>query len=115
MAKKHLILAALAGLGMLMTSCSQEEPLDTPEGDGTVTFSAKLPAQSFSRAEGDSYFSDGTKANQLKYAVYEANSTEVLFTSNNAEDPVAQYRNDDGCYFELKLKLIKGKSYDIIF
>lgn len=126
MTKKHLILAALATYGLLMTSCSQDE-MAPPEGNGVVTFKATLPGQAFSRADGEasgetpSVFGDGKKATVLKYAVYEAGEDVVIFSSENADDPQGIYQKNDWgegyiTYgFDLTLKLIKGKSYDIIF
>ena len=79
-----LAMAALGALA-LWTSCSNEEfPAPVPGGDGTVTFTATLPANISSRAYGD-----GEVAKTLHYAVYEAGSDKVVFASDVAESPAA--------------------------
>ncbi|MCM1067065.1 MAG: hypothetical protein NC418_05775, partial [Muribaculaceae bacterium] len=65
-----LLIASLALGSLAMASCSQDDSIRTPEADGTVTFSAKLPAIA-SRA-----FADGTTAANLDYYVYDAEAAE---------------------------------------
>ncbi len=101
-------MAALGALA-LWTSCSNEEfPAPVPGGDGTVTFTATLPANINSRAYGD-----GEVAKTLHYAVYEAGSDKVVFASDVAESPAATVVSNT--QFTLQFQLVKGKSYDFIF
>ena len=101
-------MAAIGALA-LWTSCSNEEfPAPVPGGDGTVTFTATLPANISSRAYGD-----GEVAKTLHYAVYEAGKDDVVFASDVAGDPAATVVSNT--QFTLTLQLVKGKSYDFIF
>ncbi len=107
--KKHLFAIAALGTLALWTSCSNEE-LPAPAGnDGSITFTASLPADILSRAYGDGQTVDKT----LHYAVYEAGSDDVVFTSDNTNDPLVT--TIDKTSFTLQLQLVKGKSYDFIF
>jgi hypothetical protein len=108
MKKTFLAMAAIGALA-LWTSCSNEEfPAPVPGGDGTVTFTATLPANISSRAYGD-----GEVAKTLHYAVYEAGSDAVVFASDAADSPAATVVSNT--QFTLTLQLVKGKSYDFIF
>ncbi|MCM1067843.1 MAG: hypothetical protein NC418_09760 [Muribaculaceae bacterium] len=101
---KKYIYGTLAIAAIAMASCSQEEPVTPPAGDGTVTFSAKLPSIA-SRA-----FADGTTAANLDYYVYDAEAAEgaapvITGTATFDADLTAQ----------VNLSLVTGKTYDIVF
>ncbi|MCM1067844.1 MAG: hypothetical protein NC418_09765 [Muribaculaceae bacterium] len=101
---KKYIYGALAIAAITMASCSQEEPVAPPAGEGNVTFSAKLPAIA-SRA-----FADGTTAANLDYYVYDAEAAEgtapvITGTATFDADLTAQ----------VNLSLVTGKTYDIVF
>ncbi len=102
MKKAIYALAAMAAL--TLASCSSEDAVTAPTGDGTVTFTAELPAMA-SRA-----FADGTTAAKLAYYVYDAEATgdtkTVLF------DGTADF---DGLHATVQLALVTGKTYDIVF
>ncbi len=75
--KKNLFIqgGALAASLLLVTACAQDEMgggNDLSGNDGTVTFTATLPAFA-TRAAGD-----GTTATDLSYAVYAAGETTPL-------------------------------------
>ena len=102
MKKAIYALAALAAL--TLASCSSEDAVTAPAADGTVTFTATLPAMA-SRA-----FADGTTAAKLAYYVYDAEAAgdtkTVLF------DGTADF---DGLHATVQLALVTGKTYDIVF
>lgn len=111
--KKHWLYSLAVAAAVGMTACSADE-MPGPNLSGqevTVSFSAAIPAEMNTRA-----ISDGTTAKNLYYAVYEAGSKTPLIykteseKSDNAEEPVF-----DGLKTELELKLITGKTYDIVF
>ncbi len=107
--KKIKLAMAAMGAFALWTSCSNEEfPAPAPGGDGSVTFTATLPANINSRAYGD-----GEVAKTLHYAVYESGSDAVVFASDAADSPSAIVVSNT--QFTLTLQLVKGKSYDFIF
>ena len=100
---KHFKYMAMAAAGMLLaTSCASDEAPVTP-GDGNVNFTIELPADLATRA-----FGDGQKATALTYAVYEKGSTSPVILS---EEEVTF----SGLKATVSLKLVNGKSYDIIW
>lgn len=99
-----ILAAALLGV----TSCSNDDmPQITPEGDGNVTLTAKLPAELKTRV-----FGDGNTATKLSYAVYNAGSTTPIagltVDGDNALTMVGREAT-------VNLKLVTGRTYDIIF
>ena len=87
---------------MLFTAC--QDDLDNGlKGDGNVTFSVEVPSTIASRA-----FGDGTKALNLSYAVYETGQQTPLITS---KDQVLF----DGLKATVNMRLVNGKTYDIVF
>lgn len=104
---KKLFILAPAVIGLALASCSSEVEMPGTT-DGTVTFTAKLPATINSRT-----YSDGAGATQLSYAVYEAGTTSVVYTSEEPNDPAAMYNGDNA--FTLSLPLVKGHAYDFVF
>lgn len=101
---------AVAAAMLALSSCSNED-LTLPMGDSCeVTFTAALPAEINSRS-----YADGTQAKSLHYAVYEANSDQAIYASDDAATNAPEPVSVDAKNFTLKLSLIKGKSYDLIF
>ncbi len=100
MNKKLLFGMFAAAVMLFATSCQKE---DLTLGEETVVSFTLEQAGIETRA-----YSDGTNATTLTYAVYEANSTEPLITSDN-EVPFS------GKKATVSLNLVTGKSYDIIF
>ena len=101
---------ALAALGALtLGACSnQDMPAPAPaEGDGTVTFTVAMPAAMHGRA-----YADGQQEKTLSYAVYDATADELVFASGDGTAPEATGGPID---YQLKLNLVKGKTYDFIF
>lgn len=102
----HFLYASLMVLGMSLGSCSSELDAPAVNGDGNVTFTAQLPGNIGSRA-----YADGETATTLKYAVYEAGTTNLVFSSDDAT-PAYTYEN---LTFKISFNLVKGKSYDFAF
>lgn len=90
---------------LLLGSCQSDEML-TAEGDGNVTFIAELPGD-FTRA-----FGDGLTADQLTYAVYEADTKVPVLKTGDDAAPAVTFT---GRQASLTLNLVKGKKYDIVF
>lgn len=106
--KKTLLALSVVG-SLLLTACSNDEMMTSGNGlpDGTVIFTL-TPQSSMSRS-----FSNGETATALHYAVYEAGTSKVVFTSKNGNDPV--FSMGSSLNFTLALKLVKGKNYDFVF
>lgn len=103
---KKLLIPCLACAAVLsLASCASDEPLNNGNagGDGNATFTLNVPDQLSTRAYGD-----GTKALDLYYAVYETGTTTPIITSN-AEVHFT------GLKATVSLKLVNGKTYDIIW
>ncbi len=99
---KKVILASLAFGALAMASCSNEEMDVKPAGqEGTVTFTASLPASVASRL-----YSDGQTAKNLQYAVYMAGEQAPLI------EGTATFTNLKAT---VSTTLATGKSYDILF
>ena len=107
MKSNRLLIATLATVALTFGACSDSIETPVESGDGFVTFTAELPDGVNSRA-----FSDGEKAKTLKYAVYESGTKTIIYSSNDADAPNAQYGNKK---FTLSLPLVKGQTYDLIF
>ena len=101
---KNLLFGMVAATGMLLaTSCTNDELDGVRSGNEcVVSFTLEQPSIS-TRA-----YSDGLTANTLTYAVYESGETEALITS---EDEV-KFSNKTAT---VNLRLVTGKSYDILF
>ena len=101
---KNLLFGMVAATGMLLaTSCTNDELDGVRSGNEcVVSFTLEQPSIS-TRA-----YSDGLTANTLTYAVYESGETEALITS---EDEVT-FSNKTAT---VNLRLVTGKSYDILF
>lgn len=100
----HIPCLATAALLLGLASCASDEPINNNQnGDGNVTFTLNVPDQLSTRT-----FGDGTKALDLYYAVYESGSTTPVITSLAETHFV-------GLTATVNLKLVNGKTYDIIW
>ncbi len=104
---KKIYFAGIAALMMGLASCSSNEPA-APAAAGeevTVTVTATLPATIQSRS-----FSDGEKALDLYYAVYEdGNTTEPIIELTKHGRQFSNLQNT------LTLHLVTGKTYNVVF
>lgn len=91
--------AAFAG------SCTNEENVNTPQSDGTVSFQVSLPVNLGTRAYGD-----GENIKKLYYCVYDD-------TKGTATAPISakQEINLEGLSATVNIQLVKGKKYSIAF
>lgn len=91
--------AAFAG------SCTNEENMDTPQSDGTVSFQVSLPVNLGTRAYGD-----GSGVKKLYYCVYDD-------TKETATAPInpKQVIDLNGLTATVNIQLVKGKKYSIAF
>lgn len=90
--------AAFAG------SCTNEENVNTPQSDGTVSFQVSLPVNLGTRAYGD-----GLTATTLHYYVYD----DAKGTA--AEPIVSKTETLTGKSADIEIQLVKGKTYSIAF
>lgn len=105
--KRLFLFLAVAGL-MATTACSRDEMEPAGmNGDGVVTFSARLPEQLQTRSMGD-----GQTARKLTYAVYAAGEQTPLLTSESEGAPAVEFTDLKA---QLTLRLTTGKSYDVLF
>lgn len=105
--KRLFLFLAVAGL-MATTACSRDEMESAGmNGDGVVTFSARLPEQLQTRSMGD-----GQTARKLTYAVYAAGEQTPLLTSECEGAPAVEFTDLKA---QLTLRLTTGKSYDVLF
>lgn len=101
-----MIMAAVAGL-FAAASCNKEiveDQLHDGE-EASAVFSIDVPEEITTKAE----YSDGTKATELYYAVYDGTTGRFLF----ANDLALQMEPD--LTKEVTLKLVKNFAYDIVF
>lgn len=112
----YLILGAAA---LTMASCSQDDIMNSNQGDGNFAITVKLPADLGTRAEqnqGVGYYGQGYEATQLLYAVYETDAQGNVIedagfpvtTGNATFDP---QKLETTVYFNLA----NGKYYNIAF
>ena len=107
MKKRYYSLFAAAAM-LLATSCSQEEDFGQPSNVGLTTFSVSLDGTAGSRTAGD-----GQTVDKLYYAVYDGETSQVLYpTTNGAQYGIAEKVNGG---WTLELPLMKSETYDILF
>ena len=101
---KKLFLGMFAATAMLFATSCQNDELDAIQSgkESIVSFTLEQPGI-VTRA-----YSDGLTAKTLTYAVYEANSKTPLITSENQ----VTFSNKTAT---VNLRLVTGKSYDILF
>lgn len=101
---KELFLGMFAATAMLFATSCQNDELDAIQSgkESIVSFTLEQPGI-VTRA-----YSDGLTAKTLTYAVYEANSKKPLITSENQ----VTFSNKTAT---VNLRLVTGKSYDILF
>ena len=101
---KELFLGMFAATAMLFATSCQNDELDAIQSgkESIVSFTLEQPGI-VTRA-----YSDGLTAKTLTYAVYEANSKTPLITSENQ----VTFSNKTAT---VNLRLVTGKSYDILF
>lgn len=108
---KKFILGMFVAAGLL-ASCSNDESANALSGKAQVTFSIGLENGMGTRA-----ISDGTSADKLVYAVYDANG--VLLSNIENADQNGQFVNDAAFATPLEekvsLTLAKGQEYTIVF
>ena len=88
---------------LLATSCSQEELVSNPAGDGNVNISVSLP-----KAMGTRAFADGLSATQLQVAVYDATTENLVTSQDYSFDPASLSTT-------ISLSLAQGRAYKIAF
>ena len=99
--KKSLFLSALAATMLLATSCQEDALLNTNPGEkATVTFSLDTP-EIATRA-----YSDGTTAQELQYAVYDANGNYLDKLTGAKEINLKT---------QVQLQLTTGNKYTLVF
>ncbi|MBQ2980000.1 MAG: hypothetical protein IJE18_07825, partial [Bacteroidaceae bacterium] len=99
--KKSLFLSALAATMLLATSCQEDALLNTNPGEkATVTFSLATP-QIATRA-----YSDGTTAQELQYAVYDAKGNYLDKLTGAKEINLKT---------QVQLQLTTGNEYTLVF
>ncbi len=105
---KKTFFAALAALAMSagLVSCSSDEPVNGSQNgqEVAVTVTATLPSNIQSRA-----FSDGEKALDMYYAVYEEGVTEPIISLTKHTQQFSGLQNS------LTLHLVTGKTYNVVF
>lgn len=110
MRKSKVFSLALLATGMLaVSSCSNEDMPSPGQNDGNVTITAQLPAEMMTRAMN---FGNGQKAVKLSYAVYNSGSTTPIAQMTvDGDDAITM----SGLQATVNLKLVTGRTYDIIF
>lgn len=112
--KKNLYLSMFAAVGMLLaTSCSNDETESVSSGnEAQVTFSVGLEKSIGTRA-----ISDGTGANKLVYAIYDADGTLITTTtgSTNGQFSKESAFPDGGLKDNVTVTLAKGQTYKAVF
>ncbi|MCC8037152.1 MAG: hypothetical protein LIP02_03315 [Bacteroidales bacterium] len=104
---KKLLYGTLALAALGLTACSNDDlgsGVDTTGQEVAVTVTATLPSNIQSRA-----FSDGEKALDMWYAVYEDGVTGPIIALNKYDKKFSGLQNT------LTLHLITGKTYNVVF
>lgn len=101
---KHLNYLLLGAAGLLMASCSQNDEAVAPKGETNFQVTVNLPELAGTRA-----FGDGYTANNLHYAVYDADNNNAYITEGTAQFPA------DELWTTVDFQLAYGKSYVIVF
>lgn len=105
---KRLFMCIFAVAGMIAAASCNKTVVEDQLYDGdevSAVFSIDVPDEIITKAE----YSDGTKATELYYAVYDGTTGKFLF----ANDQALQMESD--LTKEVNLKLVKNFAYDIVF
>ncbi len=114
--KQHLIYGALAAFGLIsLASCSSEEDMPAPSGDG-VTFTLRIPGNITTRGTFGDGADDGDRAilDNLQWTVFEVSadgSTLTKVFSDAKAGAFASNQNEE----TVTIKLAKGKKYQVAF
>ena len=96
-------LFGLCAASLMFTACQDDLDTSLKEGESMVTFTAQLPSEMAART-----YADGKTAKNLTYAVYDANTGAKLIENNEIDFA-------DDLTAEVNLRLVNGKTYDIVF
>ena len=103
----HLALVAVA---VSLGACSSEDGPRPAGGEvSDVSFSISLESGTLSRS-----FGDGKHALRLQYAVYESGRTIPVLTVKDGSTEQPEF-SEGSLSADISLRLVNGKSYDIIF
>lgn len=110
--KKFLL--AVAAFGMLVTSCAKDE---TTQGDNSSVVSFKVSAPKLqTRADIKDVYGTGFTAEDLEYAIYEANADGSLKDNTpEIKKEVASAFADNALETTFSERLVNGKHYVILF
>lgn len=100
---KKFFYCLMAATAAFAGSCTNEENVNTPQSDGTVSFQVSLPVNLGTRAYGD-----GLTATTLHYYVYEKSKGDAAPVFQGE----AQFTNKNASF---SVKLIASKTYSIAF
>lgn len=112
MKKNYYSLFAAATMLLAASSCSQEEAIPQPSSE-LVSFEISLEGVAESRIAGD-----GLTANKLYYEVYQGTDdgrTKVLDNYGDGKTEGHEVITLDGGKTEVKLPLLRGEKYEIMF
>lgn len=98
----------------LFASCSQEEIVTKTDGESLVSFTVTTPELGSRSADGN-YDGDGTKITKLYYAVYDETVGEIVPAISNTDKDEIEDKGFTGGTTELKLPLLNGHKYSLIF
>ena len=102
---KKLNYLLLGAAGLLMASCSQNNEAEAPQqGEGNYHITVNLPEIAGTRA-----FGDGYTANNLHYAVYDADNNNRFVSEGQTTFPTNQL------WTTVDFQLAYGKNYVIVF
>lgn len=105
---KKFLFCSAAAVALLATSCSSDMP-EPVANDGNSTFTINLPASFTTRS-----FGDGKTTDVIKYAVYDANSTDPenldLIMEGNY-----YFTEEEPNHTKVPILLPNGKAYKIVF
>lgn len=110
MKKNYFSLFAAATMMTAVTSCSQEEDFSPVQSGEMTTFKVYLEGAASSRAAGD-----GMTATKLYFEVYQGTKKVVDNFGEGKTNHYAEPVTLDGGKAEIKLPLLRGEKYDIMF
>lgn len=102
---KKILYSSAVAVALIAASCSNEEPAAQNAADGTTTIQVTLPGAMKTRSIGD-----GTGAETLYYAIYDAESGELISKNKERFDD----EEDPNCKI-VNISLANGRAYKIAF